>query len=156
MLRRLPDSRGLPLPERPATATCLQHLLDVTHRVPVGPHPVHQHYRDRLGLKTSDRLKNHCRLRTTTQKPLLRLLFVALAFVLIHLWGALCFGLTSASLNAMDGAFCRRTFDTKPCWSFSRIPLSDISPGVVRCFDPSRPSLFDLLSLVKQSVYLPP
>ena len=64
----------------------VQHLLYVTHRVHVDPHQVHQHYRDRFGIETSYRIKNHCRIRSTTKKPRLRLLFVALAFILVNLW----------------------------------------------------------------------
>lgn len=64
----------------------VQHLLSVTHRLKVAPHQVHHHYRDRFGIETSYRIKNHCRLRSTTKKPVLRLLFVALAFVLVNLW----------------------------------------------------------------------
>jgi hypothetical protein len=31
-------------------------------------------------------IKNHCRIRTTTKNPVVRLLFVALAFILVNLW----------------------------------------------------------------------
>ena len=64
----------------------VQHLLYVTHRLKIAHHQVHQHYRDRFGLETSYRIKNHCRIRSTTKKPVLRLLFVALALVLVNLW----------------------------------------------------------------------
>ncbi|MEM8716980.1 MAG: transposase [Cyanobacteria bacterium P01_G01_bin.4] len=64
----------------------VQHLLYVTHRLQIDPHQVHQHYRDRFGIETSYRIKNHCRIRSTTKKPVLRLLFLALAFVLVNLW----------------------------------------------------------------------
>jgi hypothetical protein len=64
----------------------VQHLLYVTHRLKVDPHQVPQHYRERFGIETSYRIKNHCRIRSTTKQPVLRLLFVALAFVLINLW----------------------------------------------------------------------
>ena len=64
----------------------VQHLLYVTHRLPIEPHQAHQHYRDRFGIETSYRIKNHCRIRSTTKKPVLRLLCVALAFVLVNLW----------------------------------------------------------------------
>lgn len=67
----------------------VQHLLYVTHQLNVEPHQVHQHYRDRFGIETSYRIKNHCRIRSTTKKPVLRLLFVALAFVLVNLWVSL-------------------------------------------------------------------
>ena len=47
---------------------------------------LHHYYRQRFGIETSYRLKNHCRIRTTTKNPVLRLLFVALAFILVNLW----------------------------------------------------------------------
>ena len=44
------------------------------------------HYRDRFGSETSYRLKHPCRIRTTTKHPVVRLLSVALAFILVNLW----------------------------------------------------------------------
>ncbi|MEM6518667.1 MAG: transposase [Cyanobacteria bacterium P01_C01_bin.70] len=64
----------------------VHHLLYVTHRVDVDPYQVHQHYRDRFGIETSYRIKNPCRIRSTTKNPVRRLLFVALALVLVNLW----------------------------------------------------------------------
>ena len=64
----------------------VQQLLYVTHRLQSEPHQIHRHYRERFGIETSYRIKNHCRIRSTTKKPVLRLLFVALAFVLVNLW----------------------------------------------------------------------
>jgi putative transposase len=62
------------------------YLLYVTYRVNVAPHQLHHHYRERFGIETSYRIKNHCRIRSTTKQPIRRLLFVALAFVLVNLW----------------------------------------------------------------------
>ncbi|MEM1280250.1 MAG: ISH3 family transposase [Cyanobacteria bacterium P01_H01_bin.152] len=64
----------------------IHHLLYVTYRVNVAPHQLHHHYRERFGIETSYRIKNHCRIRSTTKQPIRRLLFVALAFVLVNLW----------------------------------------------------------------------
>jgi len=64
----------------------IQYLLYVAYRIKVTPHQLNRHYRDRFGIETSYRLKNHCRIRSTTKKPTLRLLFAALAFVLVNLW----------------------------------------------------------------------
>ncbi|NEQ45409.1 MAG: hypothetical protein F6K00_18470 [Leptolyngbya sp. SIOISBB] len=103
----------------------------ITHRVQVDPQQVHQHYRDRFGIETVTASK----ITVAFARPPRSLCYVSYLSLWPLFWfisGALCFGLTSASLNAMDGAFCRRTFDRKPCWSFSRMPLNDISPGVVR------------------------
>lgn len=64
----------------------IQYLLYVVHRVKLSLHTIHHNYRQRFGIETSYRLKNHCRIRTTTKNPVVRLLFVALAFVLVNLW----------------------------------------------------------------------
>ena len=64
----------------------IQYLLFVSYRVKVALHQLPLHYRDRFGIETSYRIKNQCRIRTTTQQPTIRLLFVGLAFVLVNLW----------------------------------------------------------------------
>ena len=64
----------------------IQYLLFVVYRVDVALHQLPQHYRHRFGIETSYRLKNLCRIRTSTKNPVLRLLFVALAFILVNLW----------------------------------------------------------------------
>lgn len=64
----------------------IQHLLYVFHRVKLALSTLHQDYRCRFGIETSYRIKNSSRIRTTTKKPVVRLLFVALAFVLVNLW----------------------------------------------------------------------
>lgn len=64
----------------------IQYLLYVVHRVKLSLQTLHSSYRQRFGIETSYRLKNHCRIRTTTKNPVVRLLFVALAFVLVNLW----------------------------------------------------------------------
>jgi putative transposase len=64
----------------------IQYTLYVVHRVTVALDQMHQHYKDRFGIETSYRMKNGCRIRTTSKKPVTRLLFVALAFILVNLW----------------------------------------------------------------------
>ncbi|WP_416668968.1 ISH3 family transposase [Egbenema bharatensis] len=64
----------------------IQYTLYVLHRVRVALEQMHQHYKDRFGIETSYRMKNGCRIRTTSKNPVTRLLFVALAFILVNLW----------------------------------------------------------------------
>jgi putative transposase len=64
----------------------IQYSLYVVHRATIALNQLHQHYKQRFGIETSYRLKNHCRIRTTSKNPVLRLLFVALAFILVNLW----------------------------------------------------------------------
>lgn len=47
---------------------------------------VHDDYRKRFGIGTSYRLRNKCRIRTTTKNPAARLLFVGIAFVITDIW----------------------------------------------------------------------
>jgi putative transposase len=62
------------------------YAVYVLYRINVALHQLHHYYRERFGIETSYRLKNHCRIRTTTKNPALRFLFVALAFILVNLW----------------------------------------------------------------------
>jgi len=64
----------------------IQYSLYVVHRVTVAFHQLHHHYKDRFGIKTTYRIKNQCRIRTTRKNPVTRLLFVALAFIRVNLW----------------------------------------------------------------------
>jgi putative transposase len=64
----------------------IQYSLYVVHRVNIALHQLHRHYKDRFGIETSYRIKNQCRIRTTSKNPVTRLLFVALAFILVNLW----------------------------------------------------------------------
>jgi len=64
----------------------IQSTLYVVHRVTIALAQLHQHYKDRFGIETSYRIKNQCRIRTTSKNPVTRLLFVALAFILVNLW----------------------------------------------------------------------
>jgi len=58
----------------------------VVHKVSTTLTYIHQDYRKRFGIESSYRLKNLCRIRTTTKKPVLRLLFVGLSFLLVNIW----------------------------------------------------------------------
>jgi putative transposase len=62
------------------------YTLYVVHRVNVALHQLHDYYRERCGIETSYRQKNQWRIRSTTKHPILRFLFVALAFILVNLW----------------------------------------------------------------------
>lgn len=64
----------------------IQYLVFVVYRVEVALSQLPSHYRDRFGIETSYRLKNSCRIRTSTKHPLVRFFYVALAFILVNLW----------------------------------------------------------------------
>ncbi len=77
----------------------VDYLLYVIHNVKVALHGIRKLYSQRFGIETSYRLKNSCRIRTTTRNPAIRLLFVALAFVLVNLWIYLLWTYLSWSLR---------------------------------------------------------
>jgi hypothetical protein len=52
----------------------------------VEPHQVFEMYRQRFGIETSYRQMNQVRARTTSRNPVIRLLFVGLAFVIFNLY----------------------------------------------------------------------
>ena len=67
-----------------------QHVIEyfayVVYRTKVNLSYIHQDYRKRFGIESSYRLKNLCRIRTNNKKPVLRLLFVGISFVLVNIW----------------------------------------------------------------------
>ncbi|MBE9182634.1 transposase [Oculatella sp. LEGE 06141] len=64
----------------------IHYTLYVVHRVKVTLQQLHAHYKAHFGIETSYRIKNHCRICTTTKNLVTRFLFVALAFLLVNLW----------------------------------------------------------------------
>jgi Transposase DDE domain len=63
-----------------------EYFAYVAYKVKTSLSYIHQDYRKRFGIETSYRLKNLCRIRTTNKKPVLRLLFVGISFVLVNIW----------------------------------------------------------------------
>jgi len=64
----------------------IEYLVYVIYKLPTSLNHIHQDYRKRFGIETSYRLKNVCRIRTTTKNPIARLLFVGISFVLVNIW----------------------------------------------------------------------
>jgi putative transposase len=64
----------------------IEYFAYVVYRAKVNLSYIHQDYRKRFGIESSYRLKNLCRIRTNNKKPVLRLLFVGISFVLVNIW----------------------------------------------------------------------
>lgn len=64
----------------------VEYLAYVVDKVDIGLNYIYQDYRQRFGIETSYRLKNICRIRTTTKNPILRLLYVGISFLLVNIW----------------------------------------------------------------------
>lgn len=63
-----------------------EYFVYALHRVTLRGGALFHDYRRRFGIETSYRLKNTCRIKTTTKNPTVRLLFVGIAFVLLDVW----------------------------------------------------------------------
>jgi hypothetical protein len=63
-----------------------EKLLFAAWRVHGSPTEIREHYRTRFGIESSYRQMRQAKIYTCTRKPLLRLLFVAIALLLRNLW----------------------------------------------------------------------
>jgi putative transposase len=61
-------------------------LITPVHCITQTEEPIHTAYRQRFGIETSYRIKNICRLKTTNKKPVIRLLFIEISFLLVNIW----------------------------------------------------------------------
>ena len=64
----------------------IEYLAYVVYKVTISLDYIYQDYRKRFGIESSYRLKNICRIRTTTKNPIMRLLFVGISFILLNIW----------------------------------------------------------------------
>ena len=63
-----------------------EYYVYVTNKIKINIEQIHSCYRKRFGIESSYRMKNICRIRTTTKKPVWRLLFVGISFLLVNIW----------------------------------------------------------------------
>ncbi|MDJ0508541.1 MAG: ISH3 family transposase [Crocosphaera sp.] len=64
----------------------VEYLVYVVYKVKTSLAHIRQSYRQGFGIESSYRLKNTCRIRTTTKNPIVRLLFVGISFLLVNIW----------------------------------------------------------------------
>lgn len=63
-----------------------EYYIYVINNIKINIEQIHSCYRKRFGIESSYRMKNVCRIRTTTKKPVWRLLFVGISFLLVNIW----------------------------------------------------------------------
>ncbi len=64
----------------------IEYFAYAVHELQLSLKSIHGNYRLRFGIESSYRLKNQCRIKTTTKNPIVRFLFVSLAFLIVNLW----------------------------------------------------------------------
>lgn len=114
----------------------IQYSLYVSHRMNVSPHAVQADYRHRFGIESSYRLKNLCRIRSTTKNPVLRLLFVTLAFIIVNVWIYLLWQYLRIARPGGSLVF-RQCFPLKMMLSFLRQAIERRSPTIRHVVIPS-------------------
>lgn len=114
----------------------IQYTLYVVNRVAVALEQMHQHYKDRFGIETSYRMKNKCRIRTTSRNPVTRLLFVALAFILVNLWVYLLWFFVSRTQRGGRVVY-RKLFSLKTMLEFLSQAVERHFPVITAIYLPS-------------------
>ena len=64
----------------------LEYQAYAVYKVPIRLRGLPDDYRKRFGIESSYRLKNQSRIRTSTKNPVVRLLYIGIAFLLVDLW----------------------------------------------------------------------
>jgi putative transposase len=113
----------------------VEYFAYVVHKVKTHLSSIHQDYRKRFGIESSYRLKNICRIRTTTKKPVLRLLFVGISFILVNIWVNL-FWLKISRKRRGGRLIYRELFSLKQMLAFLRQAVEKIYQVVVRVASP--------------------
>lgn len=68
----------------------IEYFAYAVHKISLTLQAIHDDYRRRFGIETSYRMKNQCRIKTTSKNPVIRLLFMGIAFILTDIWVYLC------------------------------------------------------------------
>jgi putative transposase len=111
------------------------YALYVVHRLKIALSALHQCYRERFGIETSYRIKNLCRIRTTTKNPVVRLLFVAIAFILVNLWVYLLWHVLSVTQRGGRVVY-RNRFALKTMMEFLSHAIEKLFPPILAIYLP--------------------
>jgi len=114
----------------------IQYSLYVVYRVKVALDQLHHHYKKRFGIGTSYRIKNPCRIRTTTKNPVVRLLFFALAFILVNLWVYLLWHFVRPRQRG-GRVVCRKLFGLKTMLDFLCHAVERHFPPIIAVYLPA-------------------
>jgi putative transposase len=114
----------------------VEYFAYVVHKVKTNLSSIHQDYRKRFGIESSYRLKNICRIRTTNKKPVLRLLFVGISFILVNIWVNLLWLKISRKRKGRRLIY-RRLFSLKQMLAFLRQAVDKIHEVIEHIYIPS-------------------
>jgi putative transposase len=114
----------------------IQYFVYVVDQPEISLDYIHTDYRRRFGIESSYRIKNICRIKTTNKKPVIRLLFIGLSFILINVWVNLLW--KKVSLPRRGGRLIyREIFTFKQMLSFLRQAIDRLYEVVDAIYLPS-------------------
>ncbi|GBF79503.1 ISH3 family transposase [Aphanothece sacrum] len=64
----------------------IEYFVYVVYQPKIRLDYIHTDYRRRFGIESSYRIKNICRIKTINKKPVIRLLFIGISFLLVNIW----------------------------------------------------------------------
>lgn len=64
----------------------IAYFAYAVYKIPLSLRAIHKDYRKRFGIETSYRLKNRCRVKTATKNPVVRFLFMGIAYIIKDIW----------------------------------------------------------------------
>jgi putative transposase len=113
----------------------VEYLVYVVYKVKTSLSYIKESYRQRFGIESSYRLKNICRIRTTTKNPVTRLLFVGISFLLVNIWVNFLWGRISEPRKGTRLIY-RDKFPLKQMLSFLRQAIDRIFQVVEAIYIP--------------------
>ena len=114
----------------------IERYVFVVYGVKTKLRSIHNHYRKRFGIEASYRMKNICLIKTTTKNPAIRLLFIAIAFLLVNLWAYILWDRVSSRQKGGRIVYAK-LFPLKRMLAFLRSALEKIYPLIQEVFLPT-------------------
>jgi putative transposase len=114
----------------------LEYFVYVVEQAKVSLDYLHTDYRKRFGIESSYRIKNIGRIKTTNKKPVLRLLFIGISFLLVNIWVNLLWSKVSSPRRG-GRLIYREIFTFKQMLSFLRQAIDQLYKVVDTIYLPS-------------------
>jgi putative transposase len=114
----------------------IEYFAYVVHKPTISLDYIHQDYRKRFGIESSYRIKNICRIKTTNKKPIIRLLFIGISFILINVWVNLLWRKVSLPRKGSRLIY-RELFTFKQMLSFLRQAIDQLFQVINTIYLPS-------------------
>ena len=114
----------------------IEYFVYVVEQAKISLDYVYTDYRKRFGIESSYRIKNIGRIKTTNKKPVIRLLFIGISFLLVNIWVNLLWKKVSSPRRG-GRLIYRDVFTFKQMLSFLRQAIDRLYKVVDTIYFPS-------------------